>query len=109
MRFVAKAIIGVALLAVGLSPAMARRTYVDGAVSASPMDYPGAPKPPRDNPASPYAMNYSDEAAQTIGIRDGHMGVFSTKPAENRSYLPSFSGGLGGDGAMLKLQWHPGE
>jgi hypothetical protein len=109
MRLVAKAILSVALLAVSLSPAMARRTYVDGAVSASPMDYPGAPKPPRDNPASPYPMNYSDEAAQAIGVRDGHMDVFSTKPAENRSYLPSFSGGLGRDGAMLKLQWHPGE
>lgn len=100
--------IGAVLLAASLSPALARQTYINGAVSASPMDYPGAPKPVRDNTASPYAMNYADEAAQAIGVRDGHMDVFSTKPSENQPYLPSFSGGLGGDGAMLKLQWHPG-
>jgi hypothetical protein len=109
MWSMAKATISVALLAASLSPALARQTYVDGAVSGSPMDYPGAPKPVRDNAATPYAMSYSDEAAQAIGVRDGHIDVFSTKPSENRSYLPSFSGGLGGGGAMLKLQWHPGE
>jgi len=34
---------------------------------------------------------------------------FSAKPAKNQPYLPSLSGGLGSDGAMLKLQWHPVE
>ena len=75
----------------------------------SPTDYPGAPKRVYDDPKTPYAMNYADEAVQTLGFRQGHLDVFSAKPADNRSYLPSFSGGLGGDGAMLKLQWHPGE
>ena len=107
MRQMARILIGVALLAG--SPAMARQTYINGAVSASPRDYPGAPKPVRDESSSPYAMNYVDEAAQTIGVRNGHMDVFSAKPADNHSYLPSLSGGLGGDGAMVKLQWHPGE
>jgi hypothetical protein len=109
-----KAMIGMILAAASLTmasmgPAVARQTFIDGAVSASPTDYPGAPKPVRDTADAPYAMNYSDEAAQTIGVRDGHWDVFSAKPAGNRSYLPSLSGGLGGDGAMLKLQWHPGE
>jgi hypothetical protein len=104
----AKVTIGIALLAASFGPALARQTYIDGAASTLPTDYPGAPRPVRD-PDSPYAMNYADEAAQAIGVRDGHMDVFSAQPAENQSYLPSFSGGLGSDGAMLKLQWHPGE
>jgi hypothetical protein len=54
-------------------------------------------------------MNYADEAVQNLGFRNGHMDIFSTKPAENEAYLPAFSGGVGSDGAMLKLQWHPGE
>ena len=101
--------IGVLLAAANLGPAAAHQSFVDGAVSASPADYPGAPKPVHDTAKAPYAMNYSDEAAQTIGVRDGHWDVFSAKPAENQPYLPSLSGGLGSDGAMLKLQWHPGE
>jgi hypothetical protein len=109
VRYATKAIIGVSLLALALSPAMARQTYIDGAVSNTPSDYPGAPKSVRDTDSSPYAMNYADEAAQTIGVRDGHMDVFIAQPAENQSYMPVFSGGVGGDGAMLKLQWHPGE
>ena len=91
MRVMAKVALGVALLAVGLSPAMARKTYIDGAASLSPTDYPGAPRPVRD-PDAPYAMNYADEAARAVGLRDGQMEVFSAKPAENQPYLPSFSG-----------------
>jgi hypothetical protein len=88
---------------------MAHQSYVDGAVSASPSDYPGAPKRIQDNDAAPYAMNYSEEAAQAMGVRDGQMDVFSTDSAESRSNLPYLSGGVGAEGAMLKLQWHPGE
>ena len=109
MRMMVKAMLGVALLATGLQPALARNSYIDGAASSSPADYPGAPNPVRDEQPGPYAMNYADEAAQAIGVRDGHVDVFATKPAENSPYMPSFSGGLGSDGAMLKLQWHPGE
>ena len=71
--------------------------------------YPGAPKPPvADDPRpSPYAMTYIDEAAQSLGVRNGRMDVFSTQSSS--SYIPSISGGLGGDGAMLRLRWHPGE
>ena len=54
-------------------------------------------------------MNYADEAAQTLGVKNRQLDLFSAKPAENTSYLPSVSGGVGGDGAMFKLQWHPGE
>ena len=74
----------------------------------SPLRYPGAPKAPNDDPHSPYAMNYMDEAAQTLGVRDGQMDLFSTRPVAHNPLVPVVSGGLGGDGAMLKLQWHPG-
>jgi hypothetical protein len=75
---------------------------------SSTLQYPGAPKPVYDDSHSPYAMNYADEAAQNLGFRDGHMDVFSTQP-KSSSYLPSFSGGVGSDGAMFHLKWHPGE
>ena len=74
----------------------------------SQLQYPGAPKPVYDDPKLPYAMNYVEEAARTLGVKDGHMDVFST-PSPSSSYMPSISGGLGGDGAMLRLRWHPGE
>ena len=110
MRGMAKIMVGVALLAVSFSPAMARMSTLGVGPITSATNYPGAPKPIyNDGNTSPYAMNYADEAAQTLGFRNGHMDVFTAKPAENRSYLPTFSGGLGGDGAMLKLQWRSGE
>ena len=71
----------------------------------SPLAYPGSPKPVYDDVKPPYPMNYADEAAQTLGFRDGHLDVFSTQPAKNNPFVPVFSGGLGGDGAMLRLQW----
>jgi hypothetical protein len=72
------------------------------------LQYPGAPKPVYEDRHSPYAMSYSEEAAQNLGVRDGHMDIFATHP-EASGYLPSMSGGLGGDGAMFRLKWHPGE
>src|SRR4051812_26224012 len=76
---------------------------------ASPLSYPGAPKPAApEQQKQPYAMNYTDEAAQTLGVRDGHMDVFSTKPVAHGGLMPTISGGLGGEGAMLRLQWRPG-
>ena len=76
---------------------------------ASPLSYPGAPKPAApEQQKQPYAMNYTDEAAQTLGVRDGHMDVFTTHPTSRSGLVPTLSGGLGGDGAMLRLQWRPG-
>jgi hypothetical protein len=75
---------------------------------SSTLQYPGAPKRVYDDEKQPYAMNYADEAARNLGVKDGHMDVFSTQPT-NSGYMPSISGGLGGDGAMVRLRWHPGE
>ena len=109
MRLLGKFVVGVTLLGLGIIPAIARPPF-GAAPIASPTNYPGAPRPVYDDPPkAPWAMNYADEAVQSLGFRNGHMDVFSTKPPENNSYLPTLSGGVGGDGAMLKLQWHPGE
>jgi hypothetical protein len=88
---------------------MARAPFSHAGPIVSPTNYPGAPKQVYDDVKTPYAMNYSDEAAQALGVQNGHMDLFSAKPVENQTYLPSFSGGLGGDGAMLKLKWRTGE
>ena len=69
--------------------------------------YPGAPRPLSEKHSSPYPMTYVDEAAQNLGVRDGHMDLFSTQP--DLSYLPSFSAGVDRGGAMFRLRWHPGD
>jgi len=72
------------------------------------LQYPGAPKPVSNDPhPTPYAMTYVDEAARSLGVQNGRMDVFSTQSSS--SYMPSISGGVGSDGAMLRLRWHPGE
>jgi hypothetical protein len=72
------------------------------------LQYPGAPQTVHDEAQSPYAMNYADEVAQSLGIKNRHVDVFSTEPGSS-GYMPSFSAGLGSDGAMFRLKWHPGE
>lgn len=93
----------VALLGMGTS-AQAMRVPFEDALS---LQYPGAPKPVRDDTTSPYAMTYTDEVARSLGVKDGHMDVFSTQPVS--SYMPSFSAGVDQGGAMFRLKWHPGE
>ncbi|HVU04496.1 MAG TPA: hypothetical protein VHE30_22215 [Polyangiaceae bacterium] len=110
-QHLAKIVLVAALMAANsaLTPALARMPFGAGRMP-SPTDYPGAPRPVYpDEVKLPYAMNYADEAVESLGFKNGHMDLFSTKPSKTNPYLPTFSGGLGGDGAMLKLQWHPGE
>lgn len=52
---------------------------------------------------APYAMNYTDEAAQTLGIKDGKWEAFSTK--SSTPLMPSLNAGADSGGAMIKLQW----
>jgi hypothetical protein len=55
----------------------------------------------------PYAMNYTDEAAQSLGVKDGRWEAFDTHSRD--PMLPSLKGGVADGAAMVKLQWHPGE
>jgi hypothetical protein len=51
----------------------------------------------------PYAMNYTDEAAQTLGVHNGKWEAFSTQSRDPLS--PRFKGGIDGGRAMIGLQW----
>lgn len=55
----------------------------------------------------PYAMNYADEAAETLGVKGGRWEAFDTGSGSSSSdpFLPSLHGGVDGRGAMLRLQW----
>jgi hypothetical protein len=59
-------------------------------------------------PATPYAMNLTDEAAQTLGIHNGRWEAFDTGPSRN-GLMPNLSGGIDRGNAMIKLQWRPGQ
>lgn len=102
MRIVGTLVLG-AILAAGPAIARTRGPDLDGVPAM-----PGA-RQPADPQAEPYAMNYAEEAAQTLGFKDGHMEVFSTRPEPADSLVPTFSGGVDRGGLMLKLQWRPGE
>ena len=54
-------------------------------------------------PAEPYPMNYSDQMAQSLGVRDGKWEAFTSKPP----LTPSLNASMGSSGSMLKLQWQP--
>jgi hypothetical protein len=60
-----------------------------------------------DNTPQPYAMNYSDEAAQTLGVKDGRWEAFNTQSSD--PLMPSLKGGIDHSGAMISLQWRPGQ
>lgn len=66
------------------------------------------PPLPPPTPSTPYPMTYSDEAAQKLGFKNGQLDIFTVKPKKN-TILPNLSGGIGRDGAMVKLQWHSGQ
>ena len=57
----------------------------------------------QDSQSQPYAMNYSDEAAQNLGVHDGQWEAFKTH--SNDPLVPSFKGGVDNGAAMFKLQW----
>jgi hypothetical protein len=54
-----------------------------------------------DRERQPYAMSYSDEAAQRLGLADGRWEAFNSQSPAG----PTFKGGLDTRGAVLRLQW----
>ncbi len=55
-------------------------------------------------PSQPYAMNYTDQMAQSLGVKDGQWEAFQSRDP----LMPSLNGGMGSGGQpMLKLQWRP--
>ena len=54
-----------------------------------------------DQERQPYAMNYSDEAARSLGLTDGRWEAFNSRSAAGAT----LKGGLDTHGAVLRLQW----
>ena len=55
--------------------------------------------------SQPYAMNYADQAAQTLGIREGKWEAFTPRSSD----MPSVKGSMDSGRPMLILQWRPGQ
>jgi len=55
--------------------------------------------------SQPYAMNYADEAAQTLGVREGKWEAFTPRSSD----MPSVKGSMDSGRPMLILQWRPGQ
>ena len=89
-------------LAAGSAPAMAFRT--PDMVAPPPSEHLRQLRFV-DNQTQPYAMNYTDEAARTLGVKDGRWEAFEPRSGD----MPSVKGGLDGGRPMLILQWRPGQ
>lgn len=53
----------------------------------------------------PYAMSYTDQAAQKLGVRDGQWEAFAPRSSD----MPSVRGSMDSGRPMLILQWRPGQ
>ncbi len=58
-------------------------------------------------PTRPYSMNFTDEAAQTLGVKNGRWEAFDTGPSRN-GLTTNLSGGIDRGHPMIKLQLRPG-
>ena len=56
---------------------------------------------------APYAMNYADQAARSLGMEKGRWEAFNTGGGD--TLLPALKGGIDNGAAMIKLQWQPGQ
>ena len=58
-----------------------------------------------ESQSQPYAMNYADEAARTLGVKEGKWEAFTPRSGD----MPSVKGSLESGRPMLILQWRPGQ
>jgi hypothetical protein len=64
---------------------------------------------PVDKPDPPYALNYADEAAQTLGIKQGNVDLFSGESGRDDGVIPDVKGGIYHGRTMLQFQWRLAE
>ena len=50
---------------------------------------------------SPYARTYSEQIAQSLGLRDGGISLYESRQSARNPYAPSVSLG----GTMIRLRW----
>lgn len=91
----------IALLALilGTAPAWADRLSDTGVTSDHQQSLKMADASP-----TPYAMSYSDQAAQSLGFKNGQWEAFDASAANPLA----LKGGIDKGGPMLRLQWKPG-
>jgi hypothetical protein len=53
-----------------------------------------------------YPMNYTDQAAKTLGVKGGRLDVFS-RPGSGA--MPTISGGVDSKGPAVRLRWRLGQ
>lgn len=95
-------IAGFALLATTVTAAAEQRTPGGGGISFKPLvQVQGQPDLASPAPRSPYAMTYSEEVAQSLGVRNG--GLDLVRSEHTSLYAPNVSF----NGSMVKLQWRP--
>jgi hypothetical protein len=92
-----------ALLALTVTAAAEQRTLGGGGYTLKPLVQPISTMPAPQPPASPYAMNYSQQVAQSLGVRDGGLALNPTPDHKANPYAPSVSF----NGSMLRLKWRP--
>jgi hypothetical protein len=100
-------LIAAALLLALSGPALAARRF-NSTTPAFPIESRVA-SAMADRQQEPYAMNYADEAAQSLGVSGGRWEAFDTgndtSTSSSNPFLPSLRGGVDSGGAMIRLQW----
>jgi hypothetical protein len=85
---------------------------VAGSPSAWAFERPGSGHLPSENETAlkvaasqprPYAMNYAEEAAQSLGLQDGKWEAFDGHARD--PLMPSVGGGLQGGRPMITFRW----
>ena len=102
MRFGVILAVAIPVLVTGAAPAWA---FPGPEINkAWPTEHQQALRAVADRP-TPYAMRYTDEAAQSLGMKDGKWEAFTP----TSSLMPRINGGLEGGRPMVRLQWQPGQ
>ena len=88
-----------------VTPAWAGRQRIPTSTPAFPIEHVVASAMADNGKTSPYAMNLTDQAAQSLGMAGGHWEAFDTGRSSSDPFVPALRGGVDGRGAMIRLQW----
>lgn len=94
----------IAAAVLSATPALAARRF-NSATPAFPIEHQVASAIADKDQQGPYAMNYADEAAQSLGVSHGRWDAFDTGTSSSNPFMPALKGGVDGGGAMIRLQW----
>jgi len=112
--------VGELVIAIGLfAPALAcakgeppRAGAIDAKIAQSARTEQNVPDQPVKSPSasqdatSPvYPMNYTDELAKSLGVKNGDLDFFSTNSSGNIGSTPTFSAGITHQGAAFRIRW----